>query len=69
MLKIMDKLFINRGFFSGSISEKKDAKSQMHQEFYSEGQHVSGQNVREEQDVIMKEKKKGRFFANYNRFF
>lgn len=65
----MDKLFKKRGFFSGNISEKNDAKSQMHQEFYSEGQHVNGQNVKEEQEVIMNEKKKGRFFANYNMFF
>jgi hypothetical protein len=69
MLKVMDKLFKNQGIFSGSISEKNDAKAQMHQEFYSEGQHVNGQNVKEEQDVIMKEKKKRHFFANYNRFF
>ncbi|MDR0743502.1 MAG: hypothetical protein LBF05_03995 [Tannerella sp.] len=65
----MDKLFKKRNFFSDNITEKSDAKPQMHQEIYYEGQNISGRNVKEEQDVIMNEKKKGRFFANYNMFF
>lgn len=67
----MDKLFKKRSFFSGNTTEKNDANLQMHQEIYYEGQNTNGQNaVKEEQEeVIMKEKKRGRFFANYNMFF
>jgi hypothetical protein len=66
----MDKLLKKRDFFSGNTTEKSDAKPQLHQEIYYEGQNTNGQNVKEEQEeVIMKEKKKGRFFANYNMFF
>ena len=71
MLEVMDKLFKKRSFFSGNTTEKSDANPQMHQEIYYEGQNTNGQNVvkEEQEEVIMKEKKKGRFFANYNMFF
>jgi hypothetical protein len=70
MLEVMDKLPKKRSFFSDSNAEKEDAGSRTHQEFYCEGQNVSDQNVKEEQDfATMKEKKTSHFFANYNTFF
>jgi hypothetical protein len=70
MLEVMDRLLKKRNFFSGNSMEKEDA-GRRHEEFYCEGQRVSGHDdVREEQDlVIMKEKRRSRFFANYNMFF
>ncbi|MDR0699466.1 MAG: hypothetical protein LBG28_09675 [Tannerella sp.] len=69
----MDKLLKRRSIFSGNITEKIDAdfRTHPHQEIYCEGQNVNGQNIKEEEHdvVIMKEKKKNRFFANYNMFF
>jgi hypothetical protein len=66
----MDNLSKKRNFFSGNTTEKSDTKSQKHQEIYYEGQYINGQNVKEEQDeIIMRKKKTGRFSANYNKFF
>ncbi|MDR2914891.1 MAG: hypothetical protein LBV74_08690 [Tannerella sp.] len=57
-------------FFSGRNTEKNDAASQAHQEFYCEGQNINDPIVKEErEEVKKKETKKSRFFANYNMFF
>ncbi|MDR2773833.1 MAG: hypothetical protein LBC19_03655 [Tannerella sp.] len=68
----MDKL-LKRSFFPGNNTGKVDAGFGMHphREIYCEGQDVNGHNVSEEEHdiVITKEKKKNRFFANYNMFF
>jgi hypothetical protein len=70
MLKVMDKLFKKRNVFSGNTAGKNDAKSNAHQEIYYEGQNTNGPNTKEEQEEMMiKKGEKGRFFANYNRFF
>jgi hypothetical protein len=67
----MEKLLKGRKFFSGSsTTEKNDENSPAHPDVYCEGQNVNGQNAKEEQDFIMiKERRKERFFANYNKFF
>jgi hypothetical protein len=68
MLEIMNKPLNKRSFLSGSSMEKEDINSQIHQEFYCEGQNVNDPNVKEEQEDIMT-KEISCFHAHYNTFF